>query len=298
MQPSNVPLRTVLPAWLAVSVATAAFAGGGVGGYAIYEHRMAQKAMAQQQQMNAELNQARAQLNQTRTEIDQLTIKVYELAARAEPQPAPAPAPAVETPVAHTTAHATVASRRPTENLRLKKMQSQLDQQDKTIADTRSQLESTRGDLSNTRSELTGSIARTHDEIVLLQKKGEHNYYEFDIAKSKAFQREGPLSVRLRKANTKHQFADLDLIVEDRNLSQKHVNLYQPAMFYTPDSTQPAELVINNISQDHIHGYVSSPKFRKSELASIPDASRAGVNQSGESKAEQSAQRQSLPRPQ
>ena len=292
MQPSNVVPRSVLPAWLAVSVATAAFAVGGVGGYAIYEHRMAQSAMAQQEKINATLNVARLQIND-------LNNKINALAARPEPQPTPAPAPAVETPVARPSARTTVATRRPTENLRLKKMQSQLDEQGKAIADTRSQLESTQGDLSNTRTELTGSIARTHDEIVLLQRKGERNYYEFDIAKSKAFQREGPLSVRLRKANTKHQYADLDLIVEDRNLSQKHVNLYQPAMFYTPDSTQPAELVINNVSQDRIHGYVSSPKFRKSELASIPEANSANGNQSGESKAgSQPAQRQSLPQPQ
>lgn len=180
-------------------------------------------------------------------------------------------------------------------------MQSQLDQQGKAIADTRSQLESTRGDLSNTRTELTGSIARTHDELVLLQKKGERNYFEFDIAKSKEFQREGQFSIRLRKANTKHQSADLDLIVEDRKLSQKHVNLYRPVMFYTPDSTQPAELVINDISQDHIHGYVSSPKFRQSELASIPNANAggAGMNQSGGANPNsQSAQRPTLPPPQ
>jgi hypothetical protein len=75
----------------------------------------------------------------------------------------------------------------------------------------------------------------------------------------------------------------LDLIVDDRNLSQKHVNLYQPAMFYTPDSTQPAELVINNISKDHIHGYVSSPKFRRSELASMPSSTGTDASQPAES---------------
>ena len=292
MQPNNPSPRSFLPAWLAVSVATAAFAGGGVGGYAIYERRMAQSALARQEQMAAALNQTRTQLDQTRTEIDQLTIKVYELAARPEPQPAPA----VETPVVHTT----VPPRRPAQNLQLKKMQSQLDQQGQAIADTRRQLDSTRGDLSNTRTELTGSIAHTHEELVLLQKKGERTYSEFDISKSNQFQREGPLGIRLRKANTKHQYADLELMVEDRNLTQKHVNLYQPAMFYTPDSTQPVELVINEISKDHIHGYVSSPKFRQSELTSIPNAnaSDASMKESGAATAtSQSAQRQTLPQP-
>jgi septal ring factor EnvC (AmiA/AmiB activator) len=68
--------------------------------------------------------------------------------------------------------HATASARRPTQNLQLRKIQSQLDQQGKAIAENCSQLESTRGDLNNTRTELTGSIARIHDELVLLQKKG------------------------------------------------------------------------------------------------------------------------------
>ena len=126
-------------------------------------------------------------------------------------------------------------------------MQAQLDAQNKAIEDTQSQIASTQGDLNNTRTELTGSIARTHDELVLLEKKGERNYYEFDIDKSKQFQHDGPFGVRLRKANTKHQYADLELMVDDRNLSQKHVNLYQPVMFYTPDNPQPVELVINRL---------------------------------------------------
>ena len=192
MQPNIISPRSVLPAWLAVSVAVAAFAGGGVGGYAIYEHRMAQSAMAQQTQTTAALNQARSQ-------IDDLTAKVNALAARPEPQPTPV----AETPVAHTA----TPTKRPTENLRLKKIQSQLDRQSKAIdeqgraiTDTRNDLESTRGDLTNTRTELSGSIARTHEELVVLQKRGERNYYEFDVAKSKEFQHEGPLGVRLRKA--------------------------------------------------------------------------------------------------
>ena len=41
-------------------------------------------------------------------------------------------------------------------------------------------LDATKQDLVSTRTELQGSIAKTHDEIVVLQRKGERNYYEFD----------------------------------------------------------------------------------------------------------------------
>ncbi len=294
MQPSPVSPRPKLLLALAVGVAAAAFAVGGAGGYAWYEHRKVEAAIQGQQQLAT-------QLQQTRVQIDQLSSKVSELAARPAPEPV-APPPVAQPPVAVKP----TTPRGPSEGQRLKKMQSQLDrqgkaidQQNKAIADTQSQLDTTRGDLSNTRTELSGSIARTHDELVLLQKKGERNYYEFDLAKSKSFQHQGPLGVRLRKANSKHQYADLDLIVEDQTVTQKHVNLYQPAMFFTPDSPQPAELVINSISKDRIHGYVSAPKYRQSQLASAAGGNASSSSQPAESQPTPQPQpRQSLPQPQ
>lgn len=142
---------------------------------------------------------------------------------------------------------------------------------------------------------------------MLLQKKGERNYTEFDLTKSKQFKREGPFAIRLKKANDKHQYADLELMVDDRNLSQKHVNLYQPVMFSTPDSPQPVEVVINEISKDHIRGYVSASKYRRSELASTSDASDNAAqgpnqgpspNQAPANSNQQPAPRQKLPVPQ
>src|SRR5215469_15299187 len=82
------------------------------------------------------------------------------------------------------------------------------------------QIESTRQDLSSIRTALQGSIARTHDELVLLEKKGERAYFEFDVNKSRRFQNDGPVSVRLRKANTKHQYADVELLVDDHKVSK------------------------------------------------------------------------------
>lgn len=237
--------------------------GGAIGGYAIHEHYAAKNLTAQNEQLTAALNA-------NRSELSDLTAKVNTLASRSETQSAPS------TPFRQVrTARGPVTARRHGEDPRFKKLQSQIDAQGKAIEETRTTIASTQGDLANTRTELTGSIARTHDELVLLQKKGERNYYEFDIRKSNHFQHEGPFGIRLKKANSKHQYADLELMVDDRNLSQKHVNLYQPVMFHTPDSPQPVELVINDISKDHIHGYESAPKYSQSELTSM---SNAGAN--------------------
>jgi hypothetical protein len=248
--------------------AAIALLGGSLGGYAIHEHQAAQSLAAK----NA---QATSELNDTKHELTDLTTKVNMLVARNEAQATPvASAQAASAPEGKhgrpSPAHRAVDSR-------YKKLQAQLDAQGKAIDDTRSALAGTQGDLVNTRTELTGSIAHTHDELVLLERKGERNYTEFDIQKSKEFQHKGPFGIRLKKANVKHQYADLELIVDDRNLSQKHLNLFQPVTFYTPDSPQPVEVVINDISKNHIHGYVSAPKYRQSELASMASASETAT---------------------
>jgi hypothetical protein len=267
-------------------------AGGAVGGYAIHEHHAAQSLVTE----NA---QATAALSATRQQLNDLAAKVNSLAARAEAPAAPAAPAAQAVPAAgHAgSAHRPSAAHR--EDPRYKKLQSQLDAQGKAIEDTRNQLASTQGDLSSAKTELSGSIAHTHDELVLLQKKGERNFAEFDISKSKEFRREGPVSLRLKKANDKHQFADLELMVDDRNLSQKHVNLYQPLMFYTPDSPQAVEIVINSISKDHIHGYVSAPKYRQSELATMASTGDGGAQGQGTANSsDQPTPRKKLPLPQ
>jgi hypothetical protein len=263
-------------------------AGSMLGGYAFHEHRVAENLATQNQQTTSALAT-------TRSQVDDLTAKVNALTARAaEVQPAPAAEPA---PAPHPAVRKIGATHHSAAPSRLNKMQSQLDAQNKAIEDTRTQLASTQGDLNNTRTELTGSIAHTHDELVLLQKKGERNYYEFDLSKAKQFQHDGPFGVRLKKANTKHQYADLELMVDDRNLSQKHVNLYQPVMFYMPDSGQPVELVINSITKDHIHGYVSAPRYRQSELASMSNAN-GSASSTQASNNESASPRQKLPPPQ
>lgn len=244
---------------IAAAIGALALAGS-LGGYAIHEHYAAQDLAAKNQQ-------AAVALDQQRQELTDLTSKVNVMVAReqAAQQAAQAGTPA------SSRAHAGAAGPRRADP-RWQKLQSQLDAQNKAIEDTRSQLSTTEGDLSNTRTELSGSIAHTHDELVLLEKRGERNYAEFDLTKGKEFARTGPFSVRLRKANEKHQFADLDLIVDDRTLTQKHVNLYQPVMFSTPDSPQPVQLVINLVGKNHIHGYIAAPRYRQSELASMGDA--------------------------
>jgi hypothetical protein len=232
-----------------VAIAMSVF---GFGSYAVHEHNVAERANEQ----NAVIS---ASLKNTNAQVEQLTAKLNELSTPKPQAAEPVAAPKLKASRARRQSASHSARR---DDPRWTKVQSQIDEQGKAIA-------STQQDLSSTRTELQGSIARTHGELVVLQKKGERRYYEFDIQKSKRFDPAGTMSVKLRKSNVKHQFADLDLLVDDRVVTKKHVNLYEPTMFYTGDSEQPIQVVINSITKDHIHGYVSEPKYQKAELAAM-----------------------------
>lgn len=236
--------------------------------YAFHERSLADRLAAQN-------NQVTTSLNATRGQVDALTAKLNELSAGQASNKAPAgPAATPARP-----AHRAAAHRR--DDPRWKQIQSQLAEQQR-------QIDSTRQDLGNARTELQGSIARTHDELVVLEKKGERNYFEFDIDKSGQFERNGPVGIRLKKANTKHQYADLEMMVDDFKVSKKHVNVFEPVIFYAAENGQPVELVINKIDKDHIHGYVSEPKYKSSDLQAM--ANPSGTNTTNTAPSGQSAQ--------
>jgi hypothetical protein len=105
--------------------------------------------------------------------------------------------------------------------------------------------------------------------MVALAKRGERNYFEFDRTKSKQFQRFGPLTMSLRKADTKHKNYDLEMIVDDNHLGKKKVNLYEPIWIHTDNDSQPVQIVVNRIEKNLVHGYVSAPKYKASELSTV-----------------------------
>jgi len=216
-------------------------------------HARSQSAKLAQQ--NLAVN---ATLQQTQGQIAALTAKLNDLttAEQARQQQAAEAAAARQR---HTT-HSAAARHVRRDDPRWQKFQQQLAEQNQAI-------ESTRQDLASAKDELSGSIARTHGELVVLERKGERNYYEFDLNKSKQFAQKGSVGISLRKANVKHQYADLELMVDDASLSKKHVNLLEPVTFFAAENGQPVQLVINQITKDHIHGYVAEPKYKASDLA-------------------------------
>jgi hypothetical protein len=271
--PSSTPFHVAGAALLALIIAA--------GAYAIHEHSAVKQLTAQNSAVTSTLNATRDQMSALNSRLDTLTVQ------QATEKPL---APVYRKPLTPASTHHRI------DDPRWKKVQGQLDDQAK-------QIDSTRQDIANARTELQGSIAMTHDELVLLEKKGERSYYEFDLDKNGQFQREGPVGLRLRKANTKHEYADLELLVDDLKVSKKHVNIFEPVLSYSGDRKMPVELVINSIGKNHIHGYVSEPKYKAGEVEAMansptnPPASETTSSSQNTAPAKPSPIRPKLPPP-
>ncbi len=248
---------------LPVIIALVAVAALGVG-YGFHQSGLVSE-------MATRLNQSNADATQMRAQMDSLNAKLNDMVT-AQQQQARGQA-AAQAAQASPRSAASRNGRSGASSKQFNQLRAQLTDQQKQLKDTRDALDKTRSDLetslSATRDDLNGSIARTHEELVALSKRGERNYFEFDLTKHAGFERSGPVSVSLRKADTKHQRFDLNLIVDDAQLSKKSVNLYEPIWIHRADDPLPVQIVVNKITKDHVHGYVSSSKYRQSELTTV-----------------------------
>ena len=122
----------------------------------------------------------------------------------------------------------------------------------KTIA----QLKSVQGDLGVQ----SGLIATNGTELAALKRLGERNYFEFKLAKTKAPQRVGDITLLLKKSDPKKNKYTVDVNADDKVTEKKDKNINEPVQFYTSKAKQPYELVVNQVQKDLIVGYLATPK--------------------------------------
>jgi chromosome segregation ATPase len=124
------------------------------------------------------------------------------------------------------------------------------------LATTISQLQAVRGDLSGTNS----VIARNHDELVMLEHKGDRNFYEFTLAKGQK-KPVGTVSLELKKADAKKSKFTLTVYADDKEYEKKDRNLNEPLQFYAGKDPALFEVVVNSVSaKNTVKGYLSVPK--------------------------------------
>ncbi len=251
--------------WLLVASVALIVVAGLAFGYGYRQQILADHLTAQQSMANATINEMQGQVNTLTAKLNEMSAAQQAAAEAAAQQKASAGRAG--------TAGAKSASGKSTTagGKQLKELRARLEDQQKQLKETQDQVAKNRsdleGNLNSTRDELNGSIAKTHEELVALAKRGERSYFEFDLAKSKQFQRVGPVTLSLRKADTKHKSYDLQMIVDDNRLTKKNVNLYEPIWIHTENESQPVQVVVNRVDKNLVHGYVSAPKYKASELA-------------------------------
>ena len=127
----------------------------------------------------------------------------------------------------------------------------------------RTDLDSTRQDLASSRKDITDvktQVARNGTELAELRRKGERDYFEFDMPKSQVFERIADVQVQLKKTDVKRQKYNVMIQADDSRVEKKDRGVNEPIQFLVGRDRLRYEFVVNYIDKDRIRGYVSTPK--------------------------------------
>lgn len=126
------------------------------------------------------------------------------------------------------------------------------------LKDTKSKLECAIGDLGV----MSGLIARNHDDLEELKRKGDRNYYEFTLQKSKTPQRIGPVQISLIKTDQKKSGYTVTLLADDKAIEKKDKTAGEPVQFYVKGTQRhsPYEIVVFDVGKNQVTGYLSTPR--------------------------------------
>lgn len=125
---------------------------------------------------------------------------------------------------------------------------------------TKTDLAQNRREIGDVRDSLGRQIARNADELAVLKRRGERDYYEFDIQKAKTMERVAGIRLQLTRADVKTRKYDVTLQVDDKSLQKKGQLMNEPIQLLVGKDRIRYELVVNAIEKDRIRGYISTPK--------------------------------------
>lgn len=149
----------------------------------------------------------------------------------------------------------------------------------KDIESTKTDLEATKSKLDRAQGDMgvmSGLIARTHDDLEELKRRGDRNYYEFTVKKAKAPQRVGPIQLNVKKTDPKKSQFTMTVFADDKEIEKKDRTAGEPVQFYVGSSRiAPYEIVVFKVSKDQLTGYLSTPKEGGSASAAPPAATPA-----------------------
>jgi hypothetical protein len=117
----------------------------------------------------------------------------------------------------------------------------------------------------------TGKIAKNHQELHELQKRGERNYYEFLFTPWKQTERIGRIRLTVLKVVPGQGFSDISIAVDNLAPNRKRVSLNEPVWIDLTGRPKAVELVVNQIDGNRVGGYLSEPKYPRLSWRREPD---------------------------
>jgi hypothetical protein len=137
---------------------------------------------------------------------------------------------------------------------------------------TKSKLDRATGDMGV----MSGLIARNHDDLEELKRKGDRNYYEFSVQKSKTPQRVGPVQMSLNKTDQKKSKYTMTVLADDKSIEKKDKTAGEPVQFYVKGAQHyaPYEIVVFDVGKNQITGYLSTPKSAGTSTAASNTATQ------------------------
>ncbi len=133
------------------------------------------------------------------------------------------------------------------------------------VATAQSDIEKTSADLKRAMGDMgvmSGLIATNAKDLDALRALGERNYFEFDINKKDAAKKVGDIMLTLKKADPKRNRFTMDVLADDRHVEKRDKTINEPVQLYVAGNMQPYEIVINQVTKDHVTGYLATPKVK------------------------------------
>ena len=133
------------------------------------------------------------------------------------------------------------------------------------VAAAQSDIEKTSLDLKRAMGDMgvmSGLIATNSKDLESLRALGERNYFEFDISKRDAAKKVGDIMLTLKKTDPKRNRFTMDVLADDRHVEKRDKTINEPVQLYVAGNMQPYEIVINQVTKDHVTGYLATPKVK------------------------------------
>jgi hypothetical protein len=136
-------------------------------------------------------------------------------------------------------------------------VKTQVSQNEAELRKTIDDLKSVRGDLGVQ----SGLIATNGNELAALKLRGERNYIDIKLGKTKAPQRYADITLLLKSVDQKKNRYTVQVMADDKPTEKKDKTINEPVQFYTAKGGHiPYELVINRVNKNEIVGYLATPK--------------------------------------